>query len=441
MHMENYIIWSIEMLGIILCIHELYGKKFHLNIQAVVLIVVDWIILDFVKSGKAFTGISVLVYVIVIIYCIVEFGFNIKELVVNNILYIILVSTLQLVAWSIIRISDIVTILVVDNVMTTMYYLIVNLSCLVIIVFVFPHIKLHKFSIFMQQKIALVRTVLFVCGTIAVYILVVIKTTHIYDLEQCLIVMVSLFTLFSVTYMWQKNQYKVKEQQIELQMHHMYEESFQNLISDIRSRQHDFENHINAVYSQHYTSTTLEELIEKQRKYCDVLREDNKYNKLLSAGNSIITGFLYGKFLQAEGKGITVKYNVKLGELECPVPTYKLVEIIGNLFDNAMEALEGNGCEKMIFLDLVQTSEELNFTIKNENPYIPQEKLLQLFQRGESSKGSQRGLGLSNVKKICEEYHCELLAGNKKDDGKTYIEFGIRWRKNYGKKRTHTGRQ
>ena len=432
------IAWLLEIIAILLCIHELYGKKFYFNIKNIIVIVVDIIVLQLIKEGQLTSGMSMLLYPIVFYYCISEFGFNKRELVVNNVLYIVVLGILQMGAWVVLDVFHIIFAINPDR---GIIYLMVNIIVFLIVCLVIPHMGLHKFSVFMQQKVVLLRILLMIALLFVAYLLIIIKATNHLAAEQYIIIIISLWLLGGVTYMWQKNQYKVKEQQIELQMHHMYEESFENLVSDIRSRQHDFENHINAVYSQHYTSTTLEELVEKQRKYCEVLREDNKYNKLLSAGNSIITGFLYGKFLQAEGKGITVKYKVKLGELECPVPIYKLVEVIGNLFDNAMEALEGNVCEKVIFLDLVQTSEELNFTIKNENPHIPQEKLLQLFQRGESSKGSQRGLGLFNVKKICEEYHCELLAGNKKNDGKTYIEFGIRWRKNYGKKRTHTGRQ
>ena len=423
--------WLLEMIAILLCIHELYGKKFYINVKNIIVIAMDIILLQSIVKGYLSNEMSILIYPIVFFYCIVEFGVNKRELVVNNILYIVILGILQMASWMILEILSI------TYLSTEINNIIVNSMVVLIIIFVSPYIGLHKCSGFMQQKFFLVRILLVIAFLFIIYMLLIVKTTDALLPEHYVIIIISLCLLACVTYMWQKNQYKVKEQQIELQMHHMYEESFENLVSDIRSRQHDFENHINAVYSQHYTSTTLEELVEKQRKYCEVLREDNKYNKLLSTGNSIITGFLYGKFLQAEGKGITVKYKVKLGELKCPVPIYKLVEVIGNLFDNAMEALEGNGCEKMIFLDLVETPEELNFTIKNENPYIPQEKLLQLFQRGESSKGNQRGIGLSNVKKICEEYHCELLAANKKDAGKSYIEFGINWRKEYGKGHTN----
>ena len=427
--------WLLEVIAILLCIHALYGEKFRLDIRAAIVIATDLIISQLVDEGRIASEMILLLYPVMFIYCIVEFGVNKRELVVNNILYIVILGILQMASWMILEILSI------TYLSTEINNIIVNSMVVLIIIFVSPYIGLHKCSGFMQQKFFLVRILLVIAFLFIIYMLLIVKTTDALLPEHYVIIIISLCLLACVTYMWQKNQYKVKEQQIELQMHHMYEESFENLVSDIRSRQHDFENHINAVYSQHYTSTTLEELVEKQRKYCEVLREDNKYNKLLSTGNSIITGFLYGKFLQAEGKGISVKYKVKLGELKCAVPIYKLVEIIGNLFDNAMEALEQNGCEKVIFLDLVETPEELNFAIRNENPYMPQEKLLQLFQRGESSKGNQRGIGLSNVKKICEEYHCELLAANKKDAGKSYIEFGIYWRKNNKKEYIHIGRQ
>ncbi len=429
-----YIGWTLEMLAILLCIHNLYGKIFRFDMKNIIVIAIDIIFLQLIDEGKLPSEMSMLVYLVVLAYCIVEFGVNKRELIVNNILCMTILTILQAGSWTLL---DTFQLIHESDSGSGLINLRVNTLVLLVVLLVIPHIGLHKFSVFMQQKVALLRILLVIALLFIAYLLIIMKVTDYLASEHYLVIIISLCLLAGVTYMWQKNQYKVKEQQIELQMHHMYEESFENLISDIRSRQHDFENHINAVYSQHYTSTTLEELVEKQRKYCEVLREDNKYNKLLSAGNSIITGFLYGKFLQAEGKGIIVKYKVKLGELKCPLPIYKLVEIIGNFFDNAMEALEQNDCEKVIFLDLVETPEELNFTIRNENPYIPQEKLLQLFQKGESSKGNHRGIGLSNVKRICEEYKCELLAANKKDAGKSYIEFGINWRKDYGKDHTN----
>lgn len=97
----------------------------------------------------------------------------------------------------------------------------------------------------------------------------------------------------------------------------------------------------------------------------DAIQEDNQYNKLLSTGNPVIIGFLYGKFLQADKRGIAVIYKVKVENLEGKMPIHKLVEIIGNLFDNAMEAIEEQGVEPKIYLDFIETSDKINLKIKS----------------------------------------------------------------------------
>ena len=118
--------------------------------------------------------------------------------------------------------------------------------------------------------------------------------------EHYAVITISLCLLGAVTYMWQKNQYKVREQKMILRMHQLYGEGYQNLITEVRRKQHDFQNHLNTIYSLHYTCNTYEELVKQQEMYMDAIQEENKYSKLLKIGNPIIIGFLYGKFLQAE---------------------------------------------------------------------------------------------------------------------------------------------
>lgn len=413
----------LEILSILLCIHALYGKKFCLDIKNITAIAVDIILLQLIAEGRIAAEVSMSAYLIVFCYCIVEFGFNKRELVVNNILYIVILSVLQMGLWKILEIFHIVRMSESGGAINN---LMINALVILIVLLVFPHIGLHKFSIFMQQKVILLRILLVIAFIFIAYLLIIIKATNILIPEQYVVIAISLCLLGGVTYMWQKNQYKVREQKVELQMHQMYGEGFQNLVTEIRKRQHDFQNHLNTIYSLHYTCSTFEELVEQQKEYGDAIQQDNKYNKLLSVGNPVIIGFLYGKFIQADKRGITIVYNIKVADLESKMPIHKLVEIIGNLFDNAMDAVEENGVEKIIYLDFVETSEKIEFKIKNESCHIPQEQLIKMFERGESSKGAQRGLGLANVKQICGEYKCDLQVHNKKDDaGKFYTDFAI----------------
>ena len=413
----------LEILATLLCIHTLYGKKFRLDIKNIIAIAADIIFLQLIDEGKLASEMSMLAYLVVLCYCIAEFGVNKRELIVNNILCMTILTILQACTWTLL---DNFQLIRESDSGSGIINLMVNTLVLLIILLVLPHIGLHKFSVFMQQKVVLLRMLLVIALLFITYILIIMKVTDYLAPEQYVVIIISLCLLGGVTYMWQKNQYKVREQKVELQMHQMYGEGFQNLVTEVRKRQHDFQNHLNTIYSLHYTCSTFEELVEQQKEYGDAIQQDNKYNKLLSVGNPVIIGFLYGKFLQADKQGITVVYNIKVADLASKMPIHKLVEIIGNLFDNAMEAVEENDVEKIIYLDFVETPEKIEFKIKNESCYIPQEKLIKMFERGESSKGEQRGLGLANVKQICSEYKCDLQVNNQKDDtGKFYTDFTV----------------
>lgn len=421
--MIEHIGFLTEILSILLCIHALYGKKFRLNIRNITAIGVDVILLQLISEQKIISEMSMVGCIIVFGYCIAEFGVNIRELVVNNILYIVIVSVLQVGAWKILETVHLVQISKsaggINNIM-------INMLVILFIVLIFPHLGLHKISMFMQQKIPLLRILLIVALLFILYLLVIMKTTKVLFPENYVVITISLCLLGAITYMWQKNQFKVREQKMMLQMHQLYGEGYENLIAEVRRKQHDFHNHLNTIYSMHYTCHTYEELVKQQEIYMDEIQGENKYSKLLKIGNPIMIGFLYGKFLQAEQQGITVVYDIKIEDLASKIPIHKMVEMIGNLLDNAMDAVKDNDVEKMMYLDFMETSEKIQFKIWNESCYIPQEKILKMFRAGESSKGEHRGLGLANVKQICEEYKCDLQVNNRKEDtGKNYIEFNI----------------
>lgn len=112
-----------------------------------------------------------------------------------------------------------------------------------------------------------------------------------------------MFTVTMYCY-YQLGKYKIKstDSEAELNAYKLYEESYKNLINEIRIRQHEFNNHINAIYNMSSIYRTYEELVENQKKYCEELESDNRYGQLLKLGNTVVIGFLYGKLLEAERK-------------------------------------------------------------------------------------------------------------------------------------------
>ena len=190
-----------------------------------------------------------------------------------------------------------------------------------------------------------------------------------------------------------KYKIKAKEVETELKMYELYAISFQGLVENIRLRQHEFDNHINTIYSQHYIYETYEELVEAQNAYCNVISKENQFNKLLKASNPIIAGFLYGKFMEIDKMGIEIDYRVKIGGLNIEVPVYKIVEILGDLLNNAIEAIEKTDGINKMYVSIV---EDVRFEIevRNESQFINYNEIENFFTKGYSKKGENRGLGL-----------------------------------------------
>ena len=213
----------------------------------------------------------------------------------------------------------------------------------------------------------------------------------------------------------QVGRYKIKAKEIEteLKMHKLYAGSFQGLIENIRLRQHEFDNHINTIYSQHYIYETYDELVKAQDTYCKVISKDNRFNKLLKASNPIISGFLYGKFVELEKLGVEIEYHIKIRELDIGIPIYKIVEILGDLLNNAVEAMEKVEGTRKLYVSLVE-DEKFAIEVRNESPYIDYNEIDKFFVKGYSSKGGNRGLGLHNVKNICIEYSLKIYCENVK---------------------------
>jgi sensor histidine kinase regulating citrate/malate metabolism len=142
------------------------------------------------------------------------------------------------------------------------------------------------------------------------------------------------------------------------------------------------------------------------------LRDENRYHKLLSVNSPVIAGFLYAKFTQAEKQGCKIDYFIKLSENEeRKLPEYRLVEMLGILFDNAREAVSGQE-EKTIFVQVMETTKELQICVKNPSEYIPQTELVRFVKSGYSTKGEGRGLGLASLTSIVHQYEGELAIYN-----------------------------
>lgn len=268
---------------------------------------------------------------------------------------------------------------------------------------------LHKY-VEVILKNSLIGKIILICGGfIVIYMFVICrKDMQIYWKDA---VMMAVFGLlvFSILFQWQKEKWMNKQKAEELKSYQKYNLIYKDLISDVRRRQHEFNNHVQAIFSMNLLAENLEDLIDRQNEYCTKMMANNTPNKLLRQDiPSVFAGFLYTKITQAENKKITVKYRISLNNIEEYISFLDLVEITGNLFDNAMEAMAEWDGKKIIEFGIYQREESLDIEISNPYSKKESEKPEDMLEEGKSSKGEGRGLGLANVKKLVDKYHGSL---------------------------------
>ena len=104
-----------------------------------------------------------------------------------------------------------------------------------------------------------------------------------------------------------------------------------------------------------------------------------------------------------EERGIQLDIDIRTPLEGLPVPAWEICCIIGNLMDNAMDALQDRADGK-IHLLVREDLKRFLFTVQNNGAPIPQDLRESIFEPGFSTKGEGRGMGLSIVRKTLGEF-------------------------------------
>lgn len=407
-----------EALSIVFCFHYLYGKNMYFDKISIVYLTIDIMLMVTLNGLHLSPQWSLIIYPLMFLYAGFEFGFQIKKLIINSILEVIILSGLQAF------IMMIYSLLINNPELRTMDVLVINAVMFLTVLIVLKRCSLEKLSDVLQNNEKIIIAVLILIILLAALSILNYKWTPKIEILYYIVFGISIVLIVITAIDIGRNKIKVKEAEAELRLHKLYEASFQELIEEIRGRQHEFDNHINTIYSQHRLYKTYDELVAAQQKYCDVIVEENHFNKILSKGNPVILGFLWSEFCKMKKEGISVEYEINIRNLECSMPIHKMVELLGNLINNAMEAVLKTENRKVY----VMMREEMNcirIEVFNESQMIDEKKLKEFFKRGYSDKGEKRGYGLYNVRKICEEYHAIIVCKNEIRKGENGILFGI----------------
>ena len=170
----------------------------------------------------------------------------------------------------------------------------------------------------------------------------------------------------------------------------------ENMYKKMRGWRHDYRNHIQ-------TMKVLADKgnLEAIKEYLNKLDEDlATVDTVVKTGNAMADAILNSKISLAKSKGINVKVDahvpvkLKMSELD-------LCVILGNLFDNAIEAsMSLPEEERLIRVYMVMKNTQLYISFTNFTASKKQIKEANLFK---TTKGDGHGFGLVRIDSIIEK--------------------------------------
>lgn len=244
---------------------------------------------------------------------------------------------------------------------------------------------------------------------IAVYLIVDLYLSHTLDIKVIILFGILLAVIFFGWWDWLANYSILKRQEEELKIYKLYIHPLEELTKDIRARQHEFYNHMNAVLNMHVTIDNYDELVAAQSAYCKEIYEAKGVSTpaLLRISDKILAGFLYSKILGAPAYA-KVEIQVLSQQIITSVSEHNLVEILGTLVDNAFEA----ATPQLPLVEMVLDSREdkLIFMIRNQVQGLTMGDISRFFQKGYTTKDNRecRGLGLYQANMIAQQFGGEI---------------------------------
>lgn len=413
-----------EYLSVILCEHKIAKKKLVLDRYFGMFFLLDLFSILLAHEYREEHGwLMMLVYVNFFAYVKMRLCQKWTEAIKVFGGMFILIPSMQLVIYYFIKFISNATDISQNNMLLGL-----ECNCLICILL----ILCKKEYIFMVAK-GIVKSksiiVLFIFGVFFSYLLFIYKKSTVVQDVIALQIMASIIGMGIVSILWINAENEKKINAREVQLYELYNKTFEEAIIAIKKRQHEFDNHINAIKCMQLTIENHEELIKMQNEYCDKVLFENSLNKILKLHTEpILVGFLYSKLAYAKEQGISVIHEVQSIELKKRININVLVEIIGVLLDNAIEALKENDGDKILIVKILQEEQEdFSIEVANVSRKYKNSEIEKFCICGYSTKDKERGLGLARVKEIVKKYKADFWIENVIYNNQNFLSFKIKF--------------
>lgn len=401
------LVWAIECLVILLCIHTVNGKKIPYNPRVFFMLGLNMLMYNLYFSGilsKLCADIVVAVGLFIYSFCSLRKG--IWEVILKYTGGMLLAVVIEIVAIFLVSFAekalDMPALIALVN-----SIIMLGIACFINRLYYMMSKKVYytvKDKIIVSVKFV---CIVFLCGIVADFI-AYNDMNRFFNLVSFLF-FIMIYALLSVL---KKRRWELEVKNREIEIQQLYEAHYKELIKEVRRKQHDYKNQLAAIYSMKQELDNSGQLIEYTKEIADKF----KYEKLLTYCNqSILSGFLYQKCLAFDKEDISVEYDIRVDKAQCVMPLHEIIEALGILLDNAFEHLQMNSeYQPSIFLKIREEEKQLCMEVKNQAEYLSCDNVEKLFVEGYSTKGEGRGIGLYRIRQLTASYQAEIMVQNEK---------------------------
>lgn len=218
---------------------------------------------------------------------------------------------------------------------------------------------------------------------------------------------ISIMILFSLLLNYFKKRNSIRQKEIEFEQFLYYMKELEQVNQDMHKFRHDYvnilltmrgfleDNNMDALKSYFH-----DHIIKVEQQ---TLQHNLMFIQLKNIKISELKGLVATKLIAAEKSHVLVNIEVPDEIVEINMDIIDLARMIGILLDNAIEESESVPLAKINLAILLTLQSDVVIVIENRTE-LKDCNISQLFQESYSTKGAQRGLGLSTVRNIISNY-------------------------------------
>ena len=198
----------------------------------------------------------------------------------------------------------------------------------------------------------------------------------------------------------------------------------ENLINNMRASEYEYKNHLNMLYCMVQVCKE-DEVKGKIKDYIgEITSDDTLLSDISQIENTIIKAILFSKVQEAKNNEIELYYTIESNLEDTSLDDSELTVILANILNNAIEGSIISK-EKFVELDIYEEDDKYIIYVRNSVAPMVEDKIKKIFKAGYSTKGENRGYGLSNIKNILDKHKGELKLNLEKSFFELNIELPI----------------